>query len=479
MRKLIVFLMTLLIFANPSFASKLPSEVITYLESSIPGTFIRFDGVVILPNGTLYLPLFPSLFSDITELNIKATYPENKNINDLPDAIVFNNDFVLLKVINDSTGNKTIINTTTPALEIRTGLLPQDMLVPSGLIIPENLKGIKGNLKIDTKNEDSIKCTSKESFEEFLSENDLNIKHNIIPQLKDKVLYISTNYSKNIQVVNPAGTLPEYSLAQKSIPIDIEPTADGRFILVTSYERPFLDIISVADSRFIRQINLSTFPDEIVIDNTNQKAYITAPKSSLIFVVDLKTMSLIQKIRINGYCEKLLVTEDIIFYSDKLKNDIWAIETNNNYAMRNVGRFPNVSSLAYSDSQLYIASRTKSRVAVIDYSDLSLIKEFTTPNKPIQMKIINDTLYILCAQNNIIERINIKTGKRLENIDLNTEGFSTVFNMIENSSLAVLADIKKNIYTIFDLETEKIIKQFKLNIPIKDIKITKKIKLFE
>ena len=145
--------------------------------------------------------------------------------------------------------------------------------------------------------------------------------------------------------------------------------------------------------------------------------------------------------------------------------------------MRNVGRFPNVSSLAYSDGQLYIASRTKSRVAVIDYSDLSLIKEFTTPNKPIQMKIINDTLYILCAQNNIIERINIKTGKRLENIDLNTEGFSTVFNMIENSSLAVLADIKKNIYTIFDLETEKIIKQFKLNIPIKDIKITKKIKL--
>ena len=94
--------MTLFMFSNVAQASKLPDEVISYIENSVPGTDIRFDGVVILPNGTLYLPLFPSLFSDITELNIKTTYPEGKSFTDLPDAIIFNNDFVLLKVLTDS-----------------------------------------------------------------------------------------------------------------------------------------------------------------------------------------------------------------------------------------------------------------------------------------------------------------------------------------------------------------------------------------
>lgn len=479
MRKLILLLGIILISCTSVFAAKLPAEVKDYIEHTVPGTDIRFDGVVILPDNTIYLPLYPSLFSDINKLKVKESFPANKELNQKPDIIIFNNDFVLLKVLTDKDGHKTVLHQTLPPLQVRTGLLPQDMLVPAGLILPENLKGIIGNLKIDTKNEDVIKLNTRESFEEFLSETEPAIQQNLIPQLKNKIMFITTNYSKNIQVAEPAQQSPKYSLAQKSIPIDIKAVQNGKFLLVTSYERPFIDIISVADSRFIKQINTTSFPEEILLDEIDEKAYVTSPQTSTIFVIDLKTMSMIQKIRVNGYCEKLLLAEDKLFYVDKMKNEIWAIELDNNYELKDIGCFPNVSALAFKNNKLFIASRTKSRIAVIDYTTLSLANEFTTVNKPIAFQLYGNILYVLGAQHNLVQRINVDNGKTISTIDLDTDGFSTGFNRISNTDLAVITDIKNNMYTIMDLSKGKILKTYTIKIPINDIIITDKVKLFE
>lgn len=480
MRKLLILFGIFLLSAfNVVLAAKIPDEVVEYIQSNIPGTDIRFDGVVILPDNTIYLPLYPSLFSDIKSLKIKESIPAGMNFRSKPDVVIFNNDFVLLKVLSDGNGKKTVLHMQTPPLQVRTGLLPQDMLVPAGLIIPENLKGIIGNLNIDTQNEDIIKLNVKESFEEFLSNKNKIPAQSSIPQLNDKKVYIITNYSKNIQVLNPAGSSSEYSLAQRSIPINIAPVSNGKFLMVTSYERPYLDIVSVADSRFIKQIALGTNPEEIVIDEENDKAYVTAPSASIIFVFDLKTMSMIQKIRVNGYCEKLLVAEDKIFYVDKMKSEVWAIETGNEYALKSIGKFPNISALMFCNNKLYIAGRTKGRIAIVDYKTLSLLHELRTDNKPAAMIAYNNNLYVLCAQNNLIQKINPETDEIVGKIDLSSGGFSTKFNKIPHTNLAVIADVKNNKYAIFDLENANLIKVYSVNIPLKDVKITDKVRLFK
>lgn len=479
MRKFLVLLGIILMTSTCAFAAKIPAEVVEYINNTVPGADIRFDGIIILPDNTIYLPLFPSLFSDIQTIEVKKSYPENQELNKKPDILIFNNDFVLMKVLSDGNGRKTVLKLQNPPIQIRTGLLPQDMLVPSGLVLPENIKGIIGNLKIDTKNEDIIKTNTKESYEEFLA-NTENIENpSLIPQLKNKTVFVTTNYSKNIQVLEPAGVAPKYSLSQKSIPINIKDVNNGKFLLVTSYERPFVDVISIADSRFIKQINLGSFPEEIVIDEANNKAYITSPRASMIYVIDIKTMSLVKKIRINGYCEKLLLTEDKMFYVDKLKGDVWAIEVNNGYALKNIGRFPNVSAIAFSNDQLYLASRTKSRIAIIDYNTLGLIAEFTTLNKPLAMQIYGDYLYVLGAQYNKLQKINLKNSKVLETIDLATEGFSTGFNRIANTNLAIVTDVKQNKYSIVDLEKGKLVKTYSMTVPINKVIIADKVKLFD
>lgn len=479
MRKILLLLGILLITSASTFAAKIPDEVKDYINQTIPGTDIRFDGVIILPDNTVYLPLYPSLFSDINKLQVKETFPAGQNLSQKPDVIIFNNDFVMLKVIPVENGKKTVLHMQNPPLQVRTGLLPQDMLVPSGLYLPENIKGIIGNLKIDTKSEDVIKQSLRESFEEFLDESERVAKQDVIPQLNNKTLFVTTNYSKNIQVVEPGDGSPKYSLAQKSIPISVKAVNNGKFLLVTSYDRPFIDIISVADSRFIKQINLSAFPEEILIDNKTNRAYITAPSASTIFVIDLKTMSLVQKIKINGYCEKLILSENKIFYVDKLKNEIWAIDMNKNYQLVDIGRFPNVSALAFKDNSLFISSRTKSRVAVIDYTTLGLAYEFTTVNKPVAMQIVGNYLYILGAQYNKIQKVDLEDCKVVGNIELGTDGFTTGFGIIDNTNIGIVTDIKKNIFSLVDLEKGKFLKSYALNIPMKNVVITEKVKLFD
>lgn len=478
MRRLLLLLGILLISCTSSFGAKIPEDVQEYINKNVPGTDIRFDGVIILPDNTVYLPLYPSLFSDIKKLEVKESYPSGLELKQKPDIIIFNNDFVMMKVLTNGEGHKTVLRLQNPPLQIRTGLLPQDMLVPSGLVLPENIKGVIGNLKIDTKNEDIIKLTSKESYEEFLSGTEEIENPALIPQLKNKTIFVTTNYSKNIQVIDPPEVTPKYSLAQKSIPIDVKAVNKGKFLLVTSYERPFVDVISVADSRFIKQINLGSFPEEILLDEANNKAYIASPKASIIYVIDLKTMSLIQKIRVNGYCEKLLLTEDKMFYVDKLKNDIWAIELENKYALKNIGKFPNISALAFVDNQLYLASRTKSRIAIVDYSTLGLIAEFTTVNKPVAMQVSGKYLYVLGAQNNKLQKINTDNGKVVGTIELGTDGFSTGFNKISNTDFAIVSDVKQNKYTVVDLAKGTVIKTYAMTVPINKVIITDKVKLF-
>ena len=80
MRKFLLILGVFIIGCTNVFAAKIPAEVRSYIQEKIPQADIRFDGVIIFPDNTIYLPLYPSLFSDITELKIKETYPANQEL---------------------------------------------------------------------------------------------------------------------------------------------------------------------------------------------------------------------------------------------------------------------------------------------------------------------------------------------------------------------------------------------------------------
>ncbi len=480
MKKIILALILILITSTNVFAAKIQDDVKNIIKKDFPKTDFRFDGLIILPDGTIYLPLYPALVKKPKKLEIKSTLPTGKSLSDKPDVLILNNDFVLLKIILDQKNRKTVINLKNPPIEVKTGLLPQEMLVPTGLIIPDNIKGIIGNLQIPTAIDAGLRIKA-EPFLEYKTVKTSQTTKNLVskvPQLQNKTLYIATCYSKNIQVVQGESSISEYALAQKSIPIDINSTPDGKFLLVTSYGKTFVDVISLADERIIKQLDLTVQGEEIVIDKIKNKAYVSSGKTSSIYVIDLSTMKLKQKIKVKGMCEKLSLSEDgtKLLYADKKTNDIWIIELDNNFVIKNIGNFPNISKIEYSQEKIYLTSRIKNRLAIVDYITLSLIKEIDIETKPIDMLVYKDKIFILSAQNNIVQVLDAVKDEITDTIYLNTKGFSTKIYQIKGTNIALVMNTKVDKYSVLDLNKKQVIKTNSLEIPVSEIVVVPKIK---
>ena len=200
MKKLMIALLTAVSVSSAVYATQLPQELKTYVEKSFPKTDFRFDGVIILPDNTIYIPLIPAKFDTEKSFTVKSTIPSAKSFSQKPDAIIFDNDYVLLRVITDANGKKSLVKLQNPQIELRTGLLPQDMLVPKNLSIPGNLKNIIGNLEISTAKEPTLAVPVVQP--KTVQGNSIaSLK--LIPELKGKTLYVSTSFSKSERTVLP------------------------------------------------------------------------------------------------------------------------------------------------------------------------------------------------------------------------------------------------------------------------------------
>lgn len=482
MKKFLISLIVLLSVTNSVFAAKIPDGVQSFIKKSFPTADIRFDGVIILPDGTLYLPLYPSSMKNPDKLTAKITYPANTDFKKEPDVVIFNNDFSLLKITIGANGVKTVKHFDKLPQEIKAGLLPQDMLIPKNLVLPENMKGIVGNLEIKLEPEKEIKVQAENiDYEKTITPvvtkpvKTINWVSNV-PQLRDKTLYLATCYSKNIQVVRGEAKKASYALAEKSIPRDIKITPNNKFLLVTAYNSTLVDVISLADDRIIKQLDLTTDGGEIVIDSKKNIAYISSPNESYIYQIALSTMTLTKKIKINGMCERLTLNNGCIVYADKLTNRIWSLEIDNDYTLKDLGSYPNISKLLYSDGKIYLTSRTKNRIAIINYKDATLISEFATVQKPVDMMIYNKALFVVGAQDNIVQVIDTNTNEPVVNINLGTNGFSTGIFKVPNSSLALVSDTKAGKYSVIDMGKKQLIRTNLLDIPVSNIVIAKNIR---
>lgn len=480
MKKLVLTLLVILVTATGAFAAKIPDDVKFLLKKDFNKVDFRFDGLIILPDGTIYLPLYPALVKKPEVLTVKETVPAGKTVLDKPDVVILNNDFALLKVLVDAKGKKTVLYMKTPPIEVRTGLLPQDLLVPTGLMIPDNIKGIIGNLQIPIATDAGLRVKSepfleKKTVKKTKSEKNIVSK---VAQLQNKTLYIATCYSKNIQVVQGESSEPEYALSQPSIPIDINSTPDDKFLLVTNSAKTFVNVISLADERVIRQIELTTPAEEIIVDKYRNKAYISSSGASLFYVIDLNTMSLVQKVRVKGMCQKFTLSDDgsKLFYFNKITNDIWVIELDNDYVIKNVGNFPNVSKIEYAKGKIYLTSRVRSKLAIVDYVTLSLIKEMDVETKPIDMLVYRNNLYVLSAQNNVVQILSTDTDEITDSIDLNTNGFSTKIYRVKGTGIALVTDTKMDKYSVLDLYNKQVIKTNNLEIPVSKVIVIPKVK---
>lgn len=177
-------------------------------------------------------------------------------------------------------------------------------------------------------------------------------------------------------------------------------------------------------------------------------------------------------------CEKVILSPDgtKLFYNDKQTREIWVVELDNDYLLKEIGRFPNVSRIAYANGKVYITSRTKSRLAIVDYETMGLMSENAISEKPVDMLVYKNELYILGAGDKTLDVIDTSMDTIVKQIQLSSNLFPSKITRVGNSNLAIVTDAKAGVYSVIDLDKKTVIKTNQLETPVNSIVVTNKIK---
>ncbi len=516
----------LILFVNALYAnaSQLPKNVKDYLLSQKKVPTVRFDGVVIYSDKIMYLPVYPAYPCEVESIKIVKTYPENQTIDKLPDMILFNNNLSLLKVTKSEEGIYSVKDIPDLPKEIKTGLLPQDIMVPKGLVLPDTLAGIIGDVQIPLVG--SAKTTAFVAKKRAPLPNGKKITdtkiQNIPLQLKNKLFFVNNFQTEYLQVYSSSISEPLYSLKTSGVMKDIKPVLNGQFLLVATANKKNLDVIDVKNEYVAKHIDLTSYPSEILVDNKNNKAYVASTKDESLSVIDLETMTMKEKIQLVGAPQRLTLSKNSnqIAYMDMQTSNIYLLNLDENYSNKLITNYPNTTEIILGENVLYLIARTKPDLRIVyfdlfqdtkvtksqkeikeatkltqdelkeaqnytedivtDYETIQKeytadekllqnsqmyatgIKDIPVGEKPVDIYQNNDNIYILCAGNNTIYTYDLK-NKKIHNEKLPTNGFSKAFTPIPNSNMAIVTNMADLKYVVYDMSKSKAIQTVPIN----------------
>ena len=133
------------------------------------------------------------------------------------------------------------------------------------------------------------------------------------------------------------------------MPRSIKPFYNERYLFVILRGKDHIDIVDLKDESIARQLDLNVEPTEIVVDNSNNVAYVATKEENSIYKIDCKDVTFVEKIKITGIPENLTLSND--------GNQLAYIDEN--YRVDEFCDTSNVAKIIIKDDNLYLVSRTK------------------------------------------------------------------------------------------------------------------------
>ena len=81
MKKFLGIVLGLCLTFTTAIAANFPQDFQNYLKKNISNIDIRFDGMIICPDGAIYLPLYPASMKKPEKIEVAETYPKNTPLN--------------------------------------------------------------------------------------------------------------------------------------------------------------------------------------------------------------------------------------------------------------------------------------------------------------------------------------------------------------------------------------------------------------
>ena len=446
-----------------SWASTLPKDMWEFIKQELPEAKQRFDSVIELPSGSLYIPLYPAQEIVNDAIKIEYTYPKTTTLKSLPEVAILNNNFVLMRATKNKNGTYSLTKNENLPFKVRLGIMPQDMLVPAGLELPESLKIILGDLIIPSKDSGKLALDDEDFFADIDDKKAKNriIKKNIkpIPELKDKKLFIGQNNSKFVAVYDIAKSDTIYELKLQGLPSKIASSNSSKFAIVLYFLNKSADIIDLKDERIISHLNFDNIPKDVILDEEKNIAYISSPEAKKIYVVSMNSGRLEKEIKLNQAPDKLAISKNnkLLAYTDSKTQDIYTLDlSTEDFIVNRIARTENVSKIIIGDDKVYAISRTQNLLRAYSLADKSLQDEELLSEKPIDAILLDDKIYILCAKNGYINTYDTIKSEVIKTTELDNSGFYTRISQIPNSKFAFVTGVDTKNFIYFNLETSEI-----------------------
>ena len=471
-----LFSIAAIIFAsiNTAQASRLPDDVWAYVKGQLPNATQRFDSVVVINNSVMYVPLYPAQRNDVEKISLTYTYPKTSSVKSLPEVFILNNNYVFMKIFKDGKGNYTITKNENLPDKVKLGVMPQDMLVPTGLYVPESLKIIMGDLVIPKRGDNMVITTT----DARVSDDEENSSIAPINELKNTKTFFTNNKSKFVLVYDKGGAQPLYEIKLSGLPNKIIASPLTKFALTVYYGSKTAEIIDLINERVLTKIDFDAIPNDADIDKTNQIAYVTSAKANSIYMVDLNSASLIKTIKSDRAPNKISVSSEdkLLTFNDKANENVYLMNLNDNtYSIKKVGNIKNLSSLLIGSGRILAVSRTENKAYVYKINDFKsdvpteLVKELILAEKPTDAILYNNKAFILCSKDGIINVYDFNEDKMLEPIKLDSTGFYSKMNIIPNKGTAVVSGLGTKKVILIDLDNAKLEKTANANIDVADV----------
>lgn len=515
-----LILVFIIFFANvlAAQATQLPKQVKDYILAQKKVPTIRFDGIVVYNNDVMYLPVFPAYPKSVDSVSIVQTYPANQTLDKLPDMVLFNNNFSLLKITRATENTLTVKNIPDLPVEVKTGILPQDIMVPRGLVLPESLAGILGDVPIPLVGsaKTTTFITTKKSAPLPSGKRVADTKkYNVPASLKNKLYFVNNFQTEYLQVFSSTVSEPLYSLKTSGVMKDVKPVLNGKFLLAATNNKKNIDVIDVANEYIAKNIDLTSFPSEIAVDDARNIAYVASVKDESVSVIDLESMTMKEKIQLVGAPQRLSLSDDgsKLAYIDMKTSSIYVLDLTENYENKLITIYPNATKLILKDNVIYAIARTQPKMRIINFDLLqdtkitkskkqrkkedeqkkaeqknaenitddividdddveetanieeeeliknaktysTSIKDINVGTKPVDMLVRNGKIFILCAGDNSVYVYDIEKAV-LSSEKLPVDGFSKALTPVPNSNLAIVTNMSDLKYVVYDMDKEK------------------------
>ena len=453
MKKILLLIaIVFLVFNQPALASKIPSDLYKYIKDNLKGAKQRFDSVIVLPDGIMYIPLYPAQKVDVEKIEIIYTYPSStKTLAQRPEVVIFNNNYVLLKLFKNKAGKYSITSNEDLPVKVKLGVMPQDMLVPPGLVVPENLRLILGDLHIPSPEDVSIKVENSEK----------PIKFAPIAELKNKKMYAISPKSKYLLALDPTSSTGLYELKLNGIPQKILTAPSLGYAAVIYFNEKFIDILDLRNERIVAQVKTDAPLEDLSVDTSQNIAYATSPSINAIYVVDLNSLKLTKRIKVSANPQRAFSAYDgkSLVYSDKFSGDFFLLDLKSDYLSSFILNEPNTFCAILKDEDLYTISRGHSYLNKTDPFAKLLKGRIPVSEKPVDMLYYNEKLYILSAKDSVISVFDLNTGKMIKSVKVDSKGFYTKITKVPNKHYAVVTGYEEAKLVVMDLDKMSVVQK--------------------